>query len=327
VRPEDFEVEEELGFDPDGEGEHCLLQVRKCGLNTADVVKRLSRLSATPERDIGYCGLKDRHASTSQWFSVGLAGKAEPDWSTLGEAGVSVLQQHRHRRKLRRGVHRGNRFRLRLRELQGDRGELTQRLERIRQAGVPNYYGEQRFGHEGGNIRGALAWLTESGRAPRRQRKSLYLSAARSFLFNELLAQRVRAQGWEVPQPGDVCVLHGSNSFFTCDGSEPDLQQRASAADLHIGLPLWGAGRPASSPGVHARGEECLSPWSELCRALEGQGLRLAYRPARLLADDFCWQFCDDDQLQVSFGLVSGGFATAVLRELVLYTDNSNKRG
>ena len=120
----DFEVEEVLGFSADGEGEHCLLCIQKRGLNTADVVRRLSRAAAVPERDIGYCGLKDKHATTRQWFSVGLAGRAEPDWSVLDDAAVQVLQQGRHRRKLRRGAHRGNRFCLRLRGLRGERAEL-----------------------------------------------------------------------------------------------------------------------------------------------------------------------------------------------------------
>jgi len=325
VQAEDFEVEEILGFTADGEGEHCLLQIQKRGMNTVDIVRQLSQLAATQERDIGFCGLKDRHALTSQWFSVGLAGKPEPDWSQLENGSIRVLQQHRHRRKLRRGVHRGNRFQLRLRDLHGDRDQLEERLARVKVAGVPNYFGEQRFGRNAGNLRGALDWLTGPDKTPRRQRKSLYLSAARSFLFNRLLAQRVHGENWEAPQPGDVCILTGSSSFFTCDGSEPDLQQRAAAADLSVGLPLWGSGERKAAHDIQMIEDDCLEPWLELCRALEQQGLRCAYRPARLIADDFCWQFCDDDQLSVSFELISGGFATAVLRELVLHEDNNEK--
>jgi tRNA pseudouridine13 synthase len=325
VLPEDFEVEESLGFAPDEEGEHSLLFIEKRGLNTADVVRGLSRLAAVPERDIGFCGLKDKHAVTRQWFSVGLAGRAEPDWTLLDDASIRVLRQHRHRRKLRRGVHRGNRFQLRLRQLQGEREGLLNSLQRVKAAGVPNYFGEQRFGRGGGNLSGALAWLIGSGQAPRRQRKSMYLSAARSWLFNELLAVRVRAQSWEAPQAGDVCVLNGSRSFFTCDGSEADIPRRVATADLHLGLPLWGRGERAAAAGVEAGEDNCLQEWSGLCQALEQKGVQLAYRPARLIADDFCWQFCDHDQLQLSFELVSGGFATAVLRELALYDDNSNK--
>lgn len=326
VLPEDFVVEETLGFDPEGQGEHSLLCIEKRGLNTADIVRGLSKLAAVPERDIGFCGLKDKHAVTRQWFSVGLAGRAEPDWRLLESDSIRVLQQHRHLRKLRRGVHRGNRFQLRLRELQGVREDLEQHLQRVKAAGVPNYFGEQRFGHAGGNLSGALAWLTGSAPTPRRQRKSLYLSAARSFLFNQLLAARVGEQSWEAPQAGDVCILNGSRSFFTCDGSESDLQHRAAHADLHLGLPLWGRGKRAAATGVQVREDHCIQAWSALGLALEQKGVQLAYRPARLIADDFCWEFCDDGQLQLSFELVSGGFATAVLRELALY-DDSNKWG
>jgi tRNA pseudouridine13 synthase len=327
VRDEDFEVEEVLGFSPDGEGEHCLLNIEKRGLNTAEVERKLARLAGVPERDIGYCGLKDKHALTRQWFSVGLAGKPEPDWSRMDDDTTRVITCARHRRKLRRGVHRGNRFRLRLRHLEGAKDALEPRLQQVQARGVPNYFGEQRFGHGAGNFNAALDWLCGAGRAPKRQRRGHYLSAARGWLFNELLAERVLQGSWQSPLPGDVCILAGSSSFFSCDGAEPDLQQRAEDADIHPGLPLWGRGRRAASEAMQARENACLQPWSDLCAGLEQQGLNLAYRPARLIADDFCWEFCDDDQLLLDFELVSGGFATAVLRELVLYEDKSHYRG
>ena len=103
AEPADFTVQEQLGFDPDGEGEHVLLQLRKTGLNTREVARRVAALTGTRERDIGCCGLKDRNAQTVQWFSVPLPAAGERDWRELSGGGVEVLRSVRHRRKLRRG--------------------------------------------------------------------------------------------------------------------------------------------------------------------------------------------------------------------------------
>ena len=206
-RPEDFAVTEELGFEPSGEGEHVFLYLQKCNLNSLELVQRVARLSGVPERDIGYCGLKDRNAVTRQWVSIGMAGREEPDWLALQATGdVQVLQQTRHARKLRRGVHRANRFRLVLRSLQGERDALESRLLQLREQGAPNYFGEQRFGRNGATLVQAQRWAQGGGRRLTRARRSLYLSALRSFLFNTALTARVEDGSWnrilDGPPPG-----------------------------------------------------------------------------------------------------------------------------
>jgi tRNA pseudouridine13 synthase len=324
--PEDFEVCEELGFEPDGEGEHALLQIEKRELNTADVCRELARLSGVAQRDIGYSGMKDRNALTQQWFSVGLAGAAEPEWRSLDGARLRVMAVSRHRRKLRRGVHRRNRFRLRLKQLQGDRDALAERLGLISRQGAPNYFGEQRFGRDAANLVRARAWLSGQSRRPRRQQQGILLSAARAFLFNTLLAQRVSSGEWQQPGPGDVCLLAGSHSFFRCEEGDPDIADRVRRGDIHLGLPLWGGGRPESSETVQECEQQILAPWRELSEGLVEQGAKLQYRPARLLADDFCWEFCDDSELLLSFALPAGSYATALVRELVQYRDQSQQR-
>ena len=321
-QPEDFEVEEQLSFTPAGEGEHAYLYIEKRGRNTRDLARQLSRFSGVAERDIGYCGLKDRHAVTRQWFSVGLAGRDQPQWSELEDSGLRILEQTRHARKLRRGVHKGNRFRLVLRELAGDCDALEQRLQQLASAGAPNYFGEQRFGIEGGNLEAGLQWLRGGGRKPRRQQRSMYLSALRGYLFNSLLARRVQQEQWQLPRVGDVCMLSGSNSLFCYEQQDADIRERALSGDLSLGLPLWGSGEPRCSPPVWDEFCEIVSEHEEICDFLVQQKLALAWRPARLFADDFCWQFCDDDILVLEFGLESGCYATALLRELVNYKDN-----
>lgn len=320
ARPEDFEVTEELGFELAGEGEHVFLYLQKRELNTMELLQRVAALSGAPERDIGISGLKDRNAITRQWFSVGMAGRAEPDWRQLEGAGdVQVLESGRHLRKLRRGVHRANRFRLVLREVEGDRGVLLERLQWVRDAGVPNYFGEQRFGNGGATLEQARRWVASGRRKVTRARRSLYLSALRSCLFNELLASRVTDGTWNTIDDGDVCCLQGSRSLFHCERADQELRQRAAAGDLHPGLPLWGIGARAGYAEQARRLGKLLQHESSVCDFLEKAGLELAWRPARLLADDFCWQFCDDGALQLDFALGAGAYATALLAEIVRY--------
>ena len=182
--PEDFRVDEELGFEPDGEGEHALVRVRKRGANTAWVARRLAELAGVRVREVSYAGLKDRDAVTSQWFSVWLPGRADPDWAALDDAEVTVIEYGRHRRKLRRGCHRGNRFALVLRELSCDREIIESRLRSVAKVGVPNYFGPQRFGRDGGNLTAALGLFRGSLRCRDRQRRGIYLSGARARRFN-----------------------------------------------------------------------------------------------------------------------------------------------
>lgn len=318
--PEDFMVTEELGFEPSGEGEHAFLYLQKRELNSMELLQRVATLSGVAERDIGISGLKDRNAVTRQWFSVGLAGRPEPDWKELEAAGdVQVLASARHLRKLRRGVHRANRFKLTLREVSGERSALEQRLEQVRKEGVPNYFGEQRFGRGGATLEQALRWSGSGGRRLTRAKRSLYLSALRACLFNKLLAGRVVAGDWNRILDGDVCMLQGSRSLFACEQADEKLSARASEGDLHPGLPLWGKGISPASAQRARQQRELLQPDSAVCEFLEQAGLELAWRPARLLADDFCWKFCDDGALQLDFSLGAGAYATALLGEIVRY--------
>jgi len=322
-RSEDFLVCEQLGFEPEGEGEHVFLHLQKRDLNSAELVQRVAVLSKVAARDIGISGLKDRNAVTSQWLSVGMAGRAEPDWQALQSDGkVQLLAHKRHRRKLRRGVHKANRFSLRLRGLKGDLADLETRLRRVRDAGVPNYFGPQRFGRGGSNLVQARRWMASRHSRLSRQKRGLLLSALRAELFNCLLAARVEARSWAQVRRGDVCLLRGTRSFFACEQVTADIEQRAAHGDLHVGLPLWGIGEwPPGSDGEH-KWRERLAEQADVCEFLENAGLELAFRSARLLVDDFCWRFCDDGDLQLDFTLGAGAYATALLGELVRYKED-----
>ncbi|MFQ5610281.1 MAG: tRNA pseudouridine(13) synthase TruD, partial [Woeseiaceae bacterium] len=208
----DFIVDEVLGFSPDGEGEHDFLVIRKTGANTAWVARQLAHYAGIPARDVGYGGLKDRHAITTQAFTVRRPGRAAPDWSRFVASGVEIRAIARHGRKLRRGAHKGNRFRIRLRgkELEHHSKAISERIAVIRELGIPNYFGEQRFGHGGRNLE--LARSMFAGKRLKRDKRSIAISAARSYIFNRTLDARVRDGSWNSLRAGDLANLDGTGS-------------------------------------------------------------------------------------------------------------------
>ena len=315
--PEDFIVDEIAGFEASGGGEHVVLRIRKRNTNTDWLARQLARLAGVPARDVGYAGLKDRQAVTTQWFSVCLAGREEPDWSALNSEDISVLQVQRHSRKLRRGALRGNRFELRIREFAADAAQLDDRLRTIQARGVPNYFGEQRFGIDGANLEQARA-MFEGKRIKSRHQRSMSLSAARSWLFNHLLAQRVERQIWDRAIPGDVMLLAGSNSYFVMDEVDDEIRRRVADFDIHPAGILWGRGR-AESRGEAAALEAALADRFPLfCEGLERAGLKAARRALRVRPENLQWTHRpEQQQLELRFELPPGAYATAVLREIV----------
>ncbi len=173
---EDFIVEEQLGFAPDGVGDHVWLYIEKRHANTHWVARKLAELAWVAPSEVGFAGLKDRHALTRQWFSVALCGNKEPDWTALNSTEMRVWEVVRHRHKLRRGDHQANRFQIRLRDFRGDAGKCEEVLRRITEQGFPNYFGEQRFGNDNGNLKAAREWFTGE-LMPQRSERGFYLSS------------------------------------------------------------------------------------------------------------------------------------------------------
>lgn len=321
TRPEDFFVDEVLGIEPEGKGEHVLLRIEKRNTNTQWLADQLARYAGIPKRDVSYAGLKDRNAVTRQWFSLGLAGTTEPDWENLGIENVTVLQHARHRRKLRRGTLQGNRFQLVIRDLQGDLTALQARLQQLVQQGVPNYFGDQRFGHDGANLQQALA-MFQGKRIKDRHKRSLYLSAARSCLFNELLSARVAAGSWNQAIAGDVVLLAGTNSYFVADSIDAEILQRLDSFDIHPSGCLWGRGESPAQAQAAVLEDNLLQVHPEFCRGLEQAGLKQERRSLRLQVADLEWELdAPNQQLRLRFFLPAGSYATTVLRELVQTRD------
>jgi len=315
--PEDFRVREELSFALDGNGEHVWLWVRKRNANTDWVARRLAEWAGVPASAVGYGGLKDRHAVTEQWFSVHLPGRPEPDWTALVDPEFAVLQAVRHSRKLRRGTLAGNAFRIVVRELDGDPAGLAERLDRVAKTGVPNYFGEQRFGREGGNLERAEALLRGEETVRDHHRRGLYLSAARAALFNAVLARRVAERTWNQPLPGEVLMLSGSHSIFAATELDDTLRRRVAEFDLHPTGPLWGAGEPCSSGPARELEETVAATLPVFRDGLASVGLKQERRALRLIVQDATLTLPEAGMAVLCFRLPAGAYATTALRELV----------
>lgn len=310
---DDFMVDEELGFALTGDGEHEYLHVEKVDLTTNEAARRLANHAAVRPRDVSFSGMKDRRARTRQWFSLHRPAGTAIDWATAGIGGLTVLDSTRHRRKLRRGAHRANAFRIVLRDLVDPTDSLPARLRRIADLGVPNYFGEQRFGRQGRNVAVAMR-LFAGDRLPRQQR-SISLSAARSLIFNDVLSRRVASGDWNRLLAGDLANLDGSRSVFAVDAVDARLEQRCRDFDLHPSGPLWGRGASSAAGCVADLEVDAASSYPVLRDGLERE-TRESRRPLRMRLDNLTWAR-SDDSLTVEFALAAGCFATAALRELV----------
>lgn len=313
---EDFIVEEELGFEPAGSGQHVLLRVRKRDANTQWVAGQLARVCGCREVDVGYAGLKDRHAIAVQWFSVPQSRLALDAWLAVSEPDFDVLEAHAHTRKLPRGALRGNRFEVRVREFQVDPGRLAARMAEIERGGVPGYFGPQRFGHDGANlarIEGGLWGL-------RGAQRGFVLSAARSLVFNAVLAERVRDGTWCSLEPGDIANLDGRGSIFPVESLDAALLERCARLSIHPTGPLWGRGLPGSQQRIQQLEARIAGELPEVCALLEQAGMDQERRSLRLAVRDLQWDY-RPPVLLIRFRLSRGSFATTVLREIVNTAD------
>lgn len=322
--PEDFVVAELDAFEASGAGEHLLLTIEKRGMNTAFAAKRIAQWAGVTESAIGYAGLKDRHALTRQRFSVWLPKKVAPDIAALGvdpdsaERGerLVVLDARWHSRKLPRGALAGNRFELTLREVVGDVEAIDARLRAMAERGVPNAFGEQRFGRGGDNVAKALAMF--GGRRVAREERTHLLSAARSELFNRVLARRVADGSWDRGLDGEVWALDGSRSVFGPEPWNDALAERLARFDIHPSGPLWGRGALRTQGEARALEEAALADDDALALrdGLERAGLEQERRALRLRPDALAWTWPEAGVLRLAFGLPPGAYATTVLAEL-----------
>ncbi|MFD2168048.1 tRNA pseudouridine(13) synthase TruD [Thalassotalea euphylliae] len=319
----DFKVFELLPFAPSGEGEHLMLEVEKSGCNTGFVAKQLAKFFGVKDLQVTYAGLKDRHAVTRQWFGVHIPGKDNIDLSAFQLDGVTILQHARHNKKLKIGALIGNRFELTLRNV-SNVTEFQQRFTEVCQTGVPNYFGEQRFGHGGNNLSKALS-LFEGQKIRDKKKRSMYLSAARSYLFNQTVSARVLNNAFLAPSVDDVFMLAGSQSIFNVENDDEmnDIQQRFIAHDIDVTAPMWGRGELRSSGEIQQLESRIAKENEQLAVGLEQQGLKQERRRIRLNVTQPSLTKLVDKTIKVAFMLPAGCYATTVLREVVNYQDAS----
>ncbi len=310
----DFIVREELGYPLAGEGEFVAVKVRKTNANTLFVGEQLAKFVGISAKNMSYAGLKDRHAVTEQWFCLHLAGKETPDFSTFECEGMEILEVTRHNRKIRTGALEGNHFELLLRDVV-ETDELKQRLNQLQEIGFPNYFTEQRFGRDGHNLTQAQRWASGEISVKDRKKRSFYLSAARSEVFNLVVSQRIADQQMQTVLLGDYLQLAGSNSFFEVKAEDlMQSQQRLDENDVLLTAPLIGEN------SLEQNGNECekaiVAQHKNLISLMKKERMNAARRAMLCKPQDLHWQF-EPEGLRLTFFLNSGSYATGLVRELI----------
>lgn len=333
--PEDFRVDELPAYLPSGIGEHLYLRVEKRDVSTADAARAVAAALGVRERDVGYAGQKDRRAVTTQWFSVHLPGGAArhservSDSLALADARVRILEQGWHSNKLRLGHLRGNRFVLVVRRPALAPDEALERASRILTAlgerGLPNFYGEQRFGRDADNalLGAALLGVGQHPQLRRARRdrhlRRLALSALQSELFNRCLARRMSDGTWNRALPGDVLRRRDSGGIFVCEAPDDD-QPRIDTHEIDVTGPMPGPRERPAATGVAREIEDAVLAEAGVPReafARAGGEAEGARRPLRIPIGKASVRRVDDDALELSFELPPGAYATRVLAEVM----------
>jgi len=313
----DFVVKEQLGYDMSGDGEFVVVKVRKTDCNTLFVGEQLAKFAGISARNMSYAGLKDRKAVTEQWFSLQMPGQPTPDFSQFSLEGVEILEVTRHQRKIRIGSLQGNHFEILLRNAE-ETDELKVRLDFLAKNGFPNYFTEQRFGRDGNNLTQALRWANGEIKVKDRNKRSFYLSTARSEVFNLIVAKRIELGLAQQVLNGDVLQLNGSHSWFVADESEDltQLQQRLIQQDILLTAPLIGEEDKSAVDFEN----EIFAQHQALFDLMRQERMKAARRPILMQPQQFQWQF-EPNGLRLKFYLPAGSYATALARELVNIAD------
>ncbi len=322
-QPDDFTVDEIAAYEPSGEGEHVWVWIEKRDLTTPAAAAQLATAARVPVRDVGWAGMKDRHAVTRQWLS--LPPQTNPDAiAALDDGGLRVLRVTRHRNKLRTGHLAGNRFALVVRELP-DPDAAAVAATAILAAlagGSPNWYAEQRFGRDGDNAERGLALIRARGQGhgPPRQRRFL-VSALQSYLFNRWLVDRIADGLLDDVLVGDMLQKRGSGGTFA--STEPEVDRpRLAAGELALTGPMFGAAMRAPPDGTPAHGREAeilrtfalgpadFHPLRAIAEGTRRQATVLLGEPTATPLEGA------GGAIRVTFTLPAGSYATAVMREV-----------
>ncbi len=324
AKPEDFIVEEVLPFEPSGNGEHLLLFTEKQNQNTYWIAKKIAAICQLHKSKVSFAGLKDRYGITKQWFSIHLPGKPDDDKiisSCNKIEGARIIKAVRHQKKLQTGTLLGNRFTIILKNYSGDKKETEQRLNTIKSVGVPNYFGYQRFGISGNNIAQALK-MFDGQLSPGRETRSILLSAARSFIFNAVVGERIKLNTWNHWQPGDIVTFPDNQSVIFPENQDNNVVSRCNKSELLLTAPMWGKGQLRSDNSIKELEYAVANQYPELTKGLEDYQLKQQRRAMQLLVKELSWNW-GDNSLSLTFFLTRGAYATSVLKEIIDYQDMS----
>lgn len=344
----DFIVEENISVEFSGDGEHCWIYIKKSGCNTDWLAQQLAKFCGVKKLAVAYAGLKDRHAITSQWFSVQLPGKPTPDWAEFeasfngkeAEENVRVLQSFRHNKKLQRGALKSNTFKITLRDLTDCSDEmfnlLKQRCDEIAEKGVANYFGSQRFGRNYNNLDQATKLFSNPRFKLTKHKRGMYLSAARSWMFNCILSERIKRDVWNKRLAGDVFMLEGKSACFKDDMKDEitnaedkgeinknEINKRLSMNEIHPTATLWGEGEAMVTAQAEELESQIFDQFPVYRDGLIAARLQAQRRACRVIPGQFeC--FRENDNFVLAFSLPSGSYATTVLSEI--FSDLSETR-
>ncbi len=314
----DFIVKEELGYDLSGDGEFVAVKIRKTDANTLFVGEKLAEFAGISAKNMSYAGLKDRHAVTEQWFCLHLAGKETPDFSQFQLDSVEIIAVTRHNRKIRVGSLAGNHFELLLREVKKS-DDLTARLQQIQAVGFPNYFTEQRFGRDGHNLTQAQRWAKGEISVKDRKKRSFYLSAARSEIFNLVVSNRIELGLTQQVLENDLMQLAGSNSWFVAKAEElAELNKRLDLQDILLTAPL--VGENSTTQIVSEYEQKIVVEHQDLLALMAKERMNSARRAMFCKPQHFEWLF-EEEGLRLKFFLDAGSYATALVRELIQIED------
>lgn len=330
---DDFRVDEQLPYEPGGSGDHVFARIEKRGLSTPRAAEQIARAIDVKVRDIGWAGMKDRHAVTRQTLS--LPPPCSPEAVLALELpDITVLAAVRHRHKLRTGHVARNIFTLRVCDLDVDAETAAARATAIldvlqKAPGSPNFFGAQRFGRRGDNAEIGRALVTgaplPSGmRKPRGRQLRLYVSALQSQLFNEYLAGRMRDGTYGDALLGDILQKRVSGGSFACQEPACD-QPRVTDGEIVPTGPMFGHKVTLPPPDTPARAREdaVLAAHDLTIDAFARVG-KLGVGTRRALAVDLSdvrVQTSGERAIELCFGLPAGAYATAVVREVVKGSD------
>ena len=314
----DFKVTEELGFQPAGEGEHLFLLIEKSMMTTHELIERAADDFSIKPRDVGYCGLKDKLAVTRQWLSLYLPGQMH-SLKMPSVSDYNLLDHKWHNKKLRPGTHRSNHFEVIVRNVESMPETTRHQLDMIQQQGMANYFGEQRFGRQGDNVEQAVRTFSNPRRARKlsRSKKSLYLSALRSFLFNRVLSRRIEQGIWDKPVTGDVFMLSGSQSIFY-EPINDGLLERYNHQDISSTISLYGAGNRILQSQALEIEDAVLAEHETIKQCLLQAKAKLQMRAARVTVADLRVEFNENERsLYIEARLPRGSYFTSLLDHFI----------